>query len=331
MKRRAPAAAPEESPRTFVDRTVLELGGDAEALIPILQAIQDRFHYLPEEALRRIGETTHITPASVEGVASFYSQFRRDPAGRRLVTVCHGTACHVKGADLITDTLRRELHLDDSPARSPGELQDRGSVDTDPTGQFTFKKVACLGCCTLAPVVAVDGVIYGHLTPDQAARVLSEVEANSGPGGAHARQSSLRNGRSDGEIRISVDSCCVAGGSMKVRDRIESAVAACGALVRVKPVGCVGMCHQIPVVEVVRPRHPPILYSHVTPDAAEAIVRRHFRARGLLRTAGLGLRTALDNLLTGEREAPLERHSMDVRDAPIWAGSTISPPSTMAS
>ncbi len=100
-----------------------------------------------------------MTPAQVEGVASFYSQFRRLPVGRHLVSVCHGTACHVAGAEGITDALHRHLRL-------------AGDADTDASRTFTVQKVACLGCCSLAPVMRIDGRTYGHLTPESAPRML---------------------------------------------------------------------------------------------------------------------------------------------------------------
>src|SRR6516225_10318785 len=108
---------------TYVDETVARVGRTPDAVIPILQALQDHYGYLPESALRRVCEETEITPASITGVGSFYDMFRHKPVGRHLVRVCHGTACHVTGADLVEEALRRHLNL------RPGE-------DTDESGQF---------------------------------------------------------------------------------------------------------------------------------------------------------------------------------------------------
>ena len=125
---------------SFVDKTVAELGRDPRALIAILLAIQEQYRYLPEEALRRICEITDITPAAVAGVSTFYDRFRHRPAGQHTVRVCVGTACHVKGAGVVHEAFCRHLGIEQGQ-------------DTDAARLFTVEKVACLGCCTLAPVV----------------------------------------------------------------------------------------------------------------------------------------------------------------------------------
>src|SRR5690349_59289 len=144
----------------YIDETVARLGGAPDAVIPILQAIQDHYGYLPEEGLRRICATTQITPASISGVSSFYDMFRLKPAGRHRVRVCHGTACHVTGAERVEEALRRHLQI---PA----------GQDTDHSGLFTIEQVACLGCCTLAPVVRVGELTSGHVTSERAAELLA--------------------------------------------------------------------------------------------------------------------------------------------------------------
>jgi NADH:ubiquinone oxidoreductase subunit E len=144
---------------TVVDQMVSQLGRSREAAIPLLQAIQAHYRYLPDEALRRLCELTEITPAEISGTSSFYGQFRRSPVGEHVVRVCHGTACHVSGARQITEELRRYLAIPD------GE-------DTDAARLFTLDEVACLGCCSLAPVLMVDGHTAGKLTPATACDAL---------------------------------------------------------------------------------------------------------------------------------------------------------------
>ena len=146
-----------DSDLQFVDQTVERLGRRTEAVIPILQAIQSHFRYLPREALERVCQLTEITPATITGVSTFYTQFRHRPVGKHIISVCHGTACHVKGSELVQDALERQLGI------------GRGS-DTDPKGLFTVDKVACLGCCTLAPVIQIDHVTYGNLNSQRAWR-----------------------------------------------------------------------------------------------------------------------------------------------------------------
>jgi NADH:ubiquinone oxidoreductase subunit E len=156
----------QEPPLAFVERIVQHLGRSEEAAIPILQAIQAHYRYLPDEALKRVCELTEITPAQIAGTSSFYSQFRRSPLGRHLVRVCHGTACHVANARQLTDELRRRLEIPDG-------------ADTDPQRMFTVDEVACLGCCSLAPVIMVDGQTVGKLTPTGACEALEGIQSPS--------------------------------------------------------------------------------------------------------------------------------------------------------
>lgn len=290
-----------------VDEAVAACGRAASAVIPILQALQRQYRYLPEEALRRVCEITEITPATLMGVATFYSQFRLRPVGRHLISLCHGTACHVKGSELVYEALARHLGLKDDQ-------------DTDATGAFTLQKVACLGCCTLAPVMQVDGVTYGHLTPDTVGKALHdflELEKRH----LVARRFDLPQKGTEGltEIRIGIGSCCVAGGSAEVRTALERAVEEAGAAAVIKPVGCVGMCHQTPLVEVVAGSGEPVLYARVQPQDAAGIVHRHFKSAGLIRKMKVGLSTTLDHWLTDESWEPVTRYALDVRDAPVCA------------
>ena len=161
--RRQAAATPDAIDLAFVNETVARIGRNREAAIPLLQAIQTHYRYLPDEALRRLCEITDITPAQIAGTSSFYGQFRRSPVGEHIVKVCHGTACHVSGARQITDELRRYLDIPEGQ-------------DTDPTRQFTVEEVACLGCCSLAPVLMVDEHTAGRLTPTSAPEALRPFE-----------------------------------------------------------------------------------------------------------------------------------------------------------
>jgi len=152
---------------SVVDRVIEEKGRGRRAAIPILQAIQSRFRYLPREALERVCERTEITPAQIVGVATFYTQFRLIPVGEHIVRVCHGTACHVAGAPQITDAIRRHLDIE-------------GEADTDPKRLFTVEKVPCLGCCSLAPCMTIDDVTYGRLTPHTACKFVDKIGREHG-------------------------------------------------------------------------------------------------------------------------------------------------------
>lgn len=157
-----PQPAPPALDLTFIDGVVAQQGRGKENAITLLQAIQNHYRYLPDEAMRRLCELTEITPAQLAGTSSFYGQFRRTPVGRHIVRVCHGTACHVAGARQITDELRRYLAIPEG-------------ADTDAARMFTVGEVACLGCCSLAPVLVLDGHTTGRLTPSSASAVLAHA------------------------------------------------------------------------------------------------------------------------------------------------------------
>jgi len=291
---------------SVVGAIVTEHGRGVEALIPMLQAIQRHYRYLPEAALRRLCEISDITPALVAGVSTFYTQFRHQPVGRHIVSLCNGTACHVKGAELVYEALRRHLAL--------GEGED-----TDAEGAFTVQKVACLGCCTLAPVVQIDGVTYGHQTPDTIPGTMRDFLELERRGLVNRREGETREKAGDlAEIRIGVGSCCVAGGSLKVCAALERAIHEMNAPAVVKPVGCVGMCHQTPLVEIILPGSEPVFYARMRAEDAEGIVRRHFKPRGL-RVITSAVSTVLDRLLTDETWTPVTRYALDTRDAPVCA------------
>ena len=166
--RRQPVAAAragqpgEQINLSFVDAIVAKAGRDHEAAVPILQAIQAHYGYLPDEALQRVCELTEIEPSQIAGVSAFYARFRRSPVGEHVVKVCHGTACHVAGTRQITEEIRRHLQI------APEE-------DTDPERLFTVDRVACLGCCSLAPVMMIDEETVGRLTPSSACAALDVV------------------------------------------------------------------------------------------------------------------------------------------------------------
>jgi len=296
---------------TIVDREVDRIGRNREAVVPLLQALQERFGYLPEAALQRIAETTRITPATITGIATFFGQFRLLPRGRHMISVCRGTACHVKGADRVTDALRRHLSL----------VKDQ---DTDSERLFTLQTVACLGCCTLAPAVQIDDVTFGHVTPDKVSSMLVDFlaiqeEKKRGGSGAGDR---LLPGNGSGEIRIGLGSCCQSRGSGLLHEALEEAVAGMRVGVTITRVGCVGICHQTPLVEVVLPEGKSFLYARVAPVDAEPIVRRHFKAAGFARGLKRALSRGLDRLLTGRSSEPVTRFAIDPRDEPVAAFMT---------
>ena len=143
---------------TALREIVRDYEGDDHALIEILQRAQAHYGYLPEDVIYEIARLRDVSPAKIMGVASFYTQFRLTPVGKHLILLCKGTACHVNAADGIEKAIGEELGVRD------GETTD--------DGLFTLKTVACLGCCSLSPVMMVDEETYGALTPDKAKEIL---------------------------------------------------------------------------------------------------------------------------------------------------------------
>ncbi len=288
-----------------VDAILDEVGSAPENLIAILQAIQRRFRYLPPEALRRVAELTGITLARIAGVATFYAQFRLRPAGEHTIHVCVGTACHVKGANVVFDAVRRHLAVPDGD-------------DTDPDRRYTIERVGCLGCCMLAPVIRIDNVTYGHVSAGGIPGVLEDFEAlvreRRRPGEETA---AVRPETAEGEIRVCLCSSCEAAGSRQLYDALLQAVRRTGTLVRVRNVGCTGMSYFAPFVEVVLPGEEPKLYKGVSREDAEALVLRHFSPRSLGDRAWLWARGLVDRLLTDEAWEPLKRCIVEMRDPPI--------------
>lgn len=139
-------------------------GRQAPRLVPILQAIQEEYRYLPKEVLTYVATALDVSPARVFGVATFYAHFALEPKGKHIVKLCDGTACHVKDSIPILDAIRKRLDL-------------QGSRTTTPDMMFTVETVACLGACGLAPVVVVDDQVYGQMTPERTVKVIDEIVA----------------------------------------------------------------------------------------------------------------------------------------------------------
>jgi NADH-quinone oxidoreductase subunit F len=291
----------------FVDETISSIGRSPESVIAILQEIQTHYRYLPPEALEHLCSHTDITPAQVTGVSTFYTQFRHKPVGKHMIGVCHGTACHVKGAQDIHDAIDRQLGL-------------TGGEDTDADELFTVQKVACLGCCTLAPAVQIDHLTYGHLTPDTVSKMLTDFLANADNHPAEIGSGIGIDVANDmTEVRIGLGSCCVASGSEKIYHAMAEAVerAGAGSKAIIKPVGCIGMCHRTPLVELVTPDKKSHLYDRVDPQDAEAIVRKHIKPAGMLGRLASSIRHGLGDLLTDQSWDVANRRYIDPRDKPV--------------
>lgn len=145
-----------------VDEIVARCGTTKEMAIPVLQEVQAAFRHIPVEAIRRIAERTEMSESQLYGVATFYSQFRLEPAGKTVIKVCHGTACHVGGSEGLTEAIETHLGI--------------RTGQTTPDMEYTLTSVACVGCCSLAPVVMVEGdKTYGRLDRKKAVAVVERL------------------------------------------------------------------------------------------------------------------------------------------------------------
>ncbi|WP_321343281.1 NAD(P)H-dependent oxidoreductase subunit E [uncultured Draconibacterium sp.] len=287
----------------YIDQLIGEKGVTKKSLIPILQAIQKEYNYLPEEILRLVAEKTEISLAEIIGVASFYSQFRLQPVGEHMIKVCVGTACHVKGAGQVYDAFRRELKLTEGQ-------------DTEESGKYTLEQVACLGCCTLAPVVQIDETTYGHVASDQVGQLIADFESLKGT--KNSKKARKADGSEiQGEIRIGLGSCCVASGSKEIQEEVEQVVNESGLRVNLKHVGCVGMCHQVPLVEVVPNEGEPTLYAKVKPEDVKNIVESHFQAPGLFARLKNKLIHTVEEIQTDRNWDGIERYEISMREKPV--------------
>lgn len=131
---------------------------DKSELIPVLQAVQNKYGYLPGEAMVEVSHFLHVPPSNVFGVASFYALFRFLPVGKRVIKVCRGTACHVRGSVRLVDEIEKLLKI--KPGETTGDLQ------------FSLEVINCFGSCALAPVMVVNEDVYGRMTPAKVAEVL---------------------------------------------------------------------------------------------------------------------------------------------------------------
>ena len=158
-----------------LDHILTEYSGVKGSLVTILQKAQEIYGYLPQDVIKHIAEATGIKPAKVFGVVTFYTQFRLEPVGKYLIQLCQGTACHVEGSGSIEKEIL-SLLPDTSQTAQEDEAAARQEGEASPAaGLFTLHNVACLGCCSLAPVMTINGETHGMLTPEKARQVLQDI------------------------------------------------------------------------------------------------------------------------------------------------------------
>jgi len=149
-----------------LDKVLAPYQGERGAMIPALQAVQEKLGYISEDAVTLIARLLNVSPSEVFGVATFYAQFRFTPPGEHTVKVCLGTACHVRGGEEILDNVSREVGVK--------------SGETSKDGKFSLERVACFGSCALAPVMVVDKDVYGRLTIQKAKGIIAQYRDGRG-------------------------------------------------------------------------------------------------------------------------------------------------------
>lgn len=194
---------------------------DSTSLIMILQQAQSIYGYLPQEVIYHVAERTGNSPAKVMGVATFYSYFRLEPMGTYQIMLCDGTACHVNGSERIRTAITQELGIRDG--------------ETTEDGLFTLNEVACLGCCSLAPVMMINGDTYGNLTPEKTIKILRQLRQREAGGGIR--------------ILVGQGSCGVSAGAARVAKVLSGHMTATDSFT-VETTGCIGMCYLEPIVDI---------------------------------------------------------------------------------
>ena len=145
-----------------LDEILSRYSGESDELIPILQEAQERFGYLPEEVMQRIAKFLRLPESTVYGVSTFYAQFKLTPTGKKLVKVCRGTACHVRGGARILREVEKKLGI--KPGGTTSDME------------YSLETIACFGSCALAPVIVIDKNVYGRMTTTKAGQILTETK-----------------------------------------------------------------------------------------------------------------------------------------------------------
>ncbi|MCX7911896.1 MAG: NADH-quinone oxidoreductase subunit NuoE [Dehalococcoidales bacterium] len=148
-----------------LERILASFSGERSELIPILQRVQEEFGYLPEEVMKRIADFTRTPECTVFGVATFYAQFRLTPTGKKIIRVCRGTACHVRGSAKVLAEVEKRLGI--------------RAGETTPDLEYTLETVACIGACALAPTMTIGGKTYGKMTTKKVAEVLGDYDRSA--------------------------------------------------------------------------------------------------------------------------------------------------------
>ncbi len=221
----------------FVARILKEAGSQKNSLIAILQEIQHKYRYLPQDLLEYLAGNSQYSEAAIMESATFYSMFRLKPAGRHTISVCAGTACHIKGADLIFDSFK-------------GCLQIEKNNDTDKKRMYTIEKVACLGCCAIAPAIRIDDEITGFVAPENASLIITQFQNKNNQGLFLPPSAGVENNNNFQYINICLCSACTASGAAVLWQNLDEIIVKQKLPFVIKSVGCTGESHKAPLMEI---------------------------------------------------------------------------------
>lgn len=285
-----------------IQELVATIGHTRQHLVPLLHAIQNKYHYLPEAALHHLCELTTITPSQLMGVVTFYHQFRLKPAGKHLIKICMGTACHVKGAEKILADFKRYLNISDQE-------------DTDPEQIFTLTQVACLGCCMLAPAIQIDELTYGPVTSQAIGDILFDFFQNySTP---TLSTTNLKPKKPTATVKICLCSSCTASGAAHIHATLKNRITNEKIPVQLKIVGCTGISFQAPLLEIETLEHGHFRYGLVTPDDVDTILATHFKPKTILGQVQHALFTLMAKVLENDDYAPVTRYLSPARETAL--------------
>jgi len=291
----------ETSLEQYIDAVVDRYNADQQFSLAILQDIQKTYSYLSREALDRIAERLDLSRGEVYRLATFFAAFSLKAKGEYVCKVCLGTACHVLGSPRLLETLEREL--------------DIKAGETTSDGKFTLEAVRCLGACALAPVLVVNEEPHGHMSPDKVAKLIAELSAKEAERpeapqlsvaldlsevppkdlaeGVEDKQARLKSvedletlqARLQEDIKartetgttitVGMGTCGISAGAREVVHAIQAELSTRDIDARVTAVGCIGMCHMEPLVDIQQGNGPRITYVNVTPKKVKRIIEEH--------------------------------------------------------
>lgn len=254
--------------KEFLQQAIAQHGKHAGAIIPLLLAIQRQYNYLPPVVIQTLCSQTAITPAQIKAVGTFYAHFKFEPAAKHAIRVCAGTACHIKGSELIFQAFRKTLNMPEGK-------------DTDAQSIFSVGKVACLGCCMLAPAVQIDQMIYGWVAPHETESILESFQESQK---LLLEQPIPSIGFEPiGLMKTCLCSSCKASGADTLFTYLNQVALKYQVLVRPMEVGCLGISFKSPILEVVDSHGKIFHYLNVQKENALSILLHHFKPRSFLR------------------------------------------------